>query len=110
MGGLEGHYSEFLPLGKTINSHPYCQQLMRLKEEVEKKWLEVINNELSVKCRLYADDPIILASSACELQKMVTEINDSVEKLDVTKTKMTVFERGESKTECDICIKREIVQ
>ncbi|GBP09618.1 hypothetical protein EVAR_66732_1 [Eumeta japonica] len=35
-------------------------------------------DELSVKCLLYADDQVILALSACELQEMVIEMNDYV--------------------------------
>ncbi|GBP45892.1 Mariner Mos1 transposase [Eumeta japonica] len=38
------HY-ELLSLGKTINSDPYCQQLIRLKQEVDKKWRELINRK-----------------------------------------------------------------
>ncbi|GBP88584.1 hypothetical protein EVAR_68614_1 [Eumeta japonica] len=38
------HY-ELLPPSKTINSDVYCQQLMKLKEEVEKIWLELINRK-----------------------------------------------------------------
>ncbi|GBP17787.1 hypothetical protein EVAR_102646_1 [Eumeta japonica] len=37
-------------------------------------------DELSVKCRLYADDQISLMLSMCGLQEMVTKINNSVEK------------------------------
>ncbi|GBP57350.1 Mariner Mos1 transposase [Eumeta japonica] len=38
-------YYELLPTGKTINSYLYCQQLMRLKQEVERKRPEVINRK-----------------------------------------------------------------
>ncbi|GBP77055.1 Mariner Mos1 transposase [Eumeta japonica] len=38
------HY-ELLPPGKTIDSDLYCLQLMRFKEEVEKKCLESINRK-----------------------------------------------------------------
>ncbi|GBP80772.1 Histone-lysine N-methyltransferase SETMAR [Eumeta japonica] len=40
--GIEIHYKLLLP-GKTINLDLYCQQLMRLKQGVEKKWLKFIN-------------------------------------------------------------------
>ncbi|GBP75048.1 Mariner Mos1 transposase [Eumeta japonica] len=36
---------ELLPSDKTINLNLYCQQLMRLKQEVEKKQPELINGE-----------------------------------------------------------------
>ncbi|CAK1595888.1 unnamed protein product [Parnassius mnemosyne] len=39
-------YYELLPSGKTIDSDLYCQQLMRLKQEIEKKIrLESINRK-----------------------------------------------------------------
>ncbi|GBP84313.1 hypothetical protein EVAR_66301_1 [Eumeta japonica] len=60
-------------------------------------------DKLSVKCLLYTDDQIIFA--ACGLQNMINKINDSVKKkvikANVGKTKMMVFERGESVTECE---------
>ncbi|GBP54939.1 hypothetical protein EVAR_29781_1 [Eumeta japonica] len=59
-------------------------------------------DELSVKCFLYTADPIILGSSACELQEMVTKMNDSIKKrsmkINVSKTKVMVFKGGESTT------------
>ncbi|GBP31732.1 Histone-lysine N-methyltransferase SETMAR [Eumeta japonica] len=36
---------ELLPPVKTIVSNLYCQQLMRIKQEVEKKWPERINRK-----------------------------------------------------------------
>ncbi|GBP00100.1 hypothetical protein EVAR_74396_1 [Eumeta japonica] len=45
-------------------------------------------NELSIKCLLYADDQVILALSAGELQKIVNKMNDSVKKRD---TKVNVI-------------------
>ncbi|GBP20885.1 hypothetical protein EVAR_80704_1 [Eumeta japonica] len=54
---------------------------------------------LSVKCLLYADDQVIIAPSACGLQEMVNKMNDSVKKkgmkMNVSKTKMTVFQKGD---------------
>ncbi|GBP92964.1 hypothetical protein EVAR_61684_1 [Eumeta japonica] len=45
---LEGHYSFGLLLtGEIVNSDLYCQQLMRLKQEVEKIWPELINRKVS---------------------------------------------------------------
>ncbi|GBP79381.1 Mariner Mos1 transposase [Eumeta japonica] len=38
------HY-ELLPPGKTINSNLYCQQLIRLKQEVEKTRSELCNRK-----------------------------------------------------------------
>ncbi|GBP75834.1 hypothetical protein EVAR_15083_1 [Eumeta japonica] len=71
-------------------------------------------DELSVKCFLYADDQAILAPSVCGLQEMANKMNDSVNKKDmkvnVGKTKVMVFERGESATECDILIEGEKVE
>ncbi|GBP42564.1 hypothetical protein EVAR_82014_1 [Eumeta japonica] len=65
-------------------------------------------DEMFVKCLLYADDQVIPVSSACGLQEMVNKMNDSVKKrgmkVNVDKTKVMVFERGESTTDCDILI------
>ncbi|GBP30855.1 hypothetical protein EVAR_91596_1 [Eumeta japonica] len=50
----------------------------------------------------------MLAPSICGLQEMVNKMNDSVKKRNVKenvgKTKVMVFERAESTTECDILI------
>ncbi|GBP11772.1 Negative elongation factor D [Eumeta japonica] len=71
-------------------------------------------DELSVKCLLYAEDQVILASWACGLQEMVNKMNDFVKKRsmkgNVGKTKVMVFERGENTTECDILIECEKVE
>ncbi|GBP95746.1 Histone-lysine N-methyltransferase SETMAR [Eumeta japonica] len=40
----------FLPLGKTINWDVFCQQLFRLKREVEKKRTELMNRKGVVFC------------------------------------------------------------
>ncbi|GBP55157.1 hypothetical protein EVAR_90179_1 [Eumeta japonica] len=37
-------------------------------------------DELSVKCLLHADDQVILTPSVCELQEMVTKMNDFIKK------------------------------
>ncbi|GBP51816.1 hypothetical protein EVAR_88519_1 [Eumeta japonica] len=60
---------------------------------------------LSVKCVVYANNQVIFAPSASGLQEVVTNMNDSVKKshikVNLTKTKVMVFERGENTTECD---------
>ncbi|GBP88179.1 hypothetical protein EVAR_99083_1 [Eumeta japonica] len=62
----------------------------------------------SIKYLLYADDQVILAASACGLHEMINIMNESVRKrcmkINVDKTKLMVFERGESTTECDVLI------
>ena len=56
-------------------------------------------NELPVKC-LYADDQVLFASSAEQLQDMVTVMNESYKRkgmnVNVSKTKVMVFERDEN--------------
>ncbi|GBP74482.1 Mariner Mos1 transposase [Eumeta japonica] len=42
-------------------------------------------DELSAKCLLYADDQVLLVPSACELQAMVTKMNDFVKKISMKK-------------------------
>ncbi|GBP82605.1 Retrovirus-related Pol polyprotein from transposon TNT 1-94 [Eumeta japonica] len=48
--------------------------------DIEKYKFGLRIDELSVKCLLYADDQVILAQSACELQEIVTKMNDSVKR------------------------------
>ncbi|GBP58008.1 hypothetical protein EVAR_32939_1 [Eumeta japonica] len=71
-------------------------------------------DELSIKCLLYADDQVILASSAGGLQEIVNKINDTVKKrgakVNVGETKVMVFERVESTTECNILREGEKVE
>ncbi|GBP86364.1 hypothetical protein EVAR_62726_1 [Eumeta japonica] len=71
-------------------------------------------NELSIKCFLFADDQVVLVPSACEQQEVVNKMNDSVKKkgikVNVSKTKMMAFERGESTIECDLVIEGEKVE
>ncbi|GBP00639.1 hypothetical protein EVAR_76911_1 [Eumeta japonica] len=71
-------------------------------------------DELSVKCVLYSDGQIIFAPSACGLQEMVNKMNDSVKKMgmkvNVGKTRVMVFEKGESKIERDVLIEGEKVE
>ncbi|KAI5644408.1 reverse transcriptase (RNA-dependent DNA polymerase) domain-containing protein [Phthorimaea operculella] len=69
---------------------------------------------LLVKCLLYADDQVILASSAEELQEMVNIMNEALKKkgmkVNVSKTKAMVLEREDSTTECTIMIEEERVE
>ncbi|GBP36183.1 hypothetical protein EVAR_4327_1 [Eumeta japonica] len=83
-------------------------------------------DELSVKFLLCADDQVILTLSACGLQEMINKmillksfylsslINNSVKKkgmkLNISKTKVMIFERGESTTECNILKEDEKVE
>ena len=64
----------------------------------------VVMNGTQIKCLLYADDQVILASSALELQEMMSVMNDDFVrkgmKVNVTKTKVMVFERDEEMTDC----------
>ncbi|KAI5644400.1 reverse transcriptase (RNA-dependent DNA polymerase) domain-containing protein [Phthorimaea operculella] len=71
-------------------------------------------NDLLVKCLLYADDQVILASSAEELQEIVNIMNEALKekgmKVNVSKTKAMVFEKEDSATECNIIIEEERVE
>ncbi|KAI5632627.1 reverse transcriptase (RNA-dependent DNA polymerase) domain-containing protein [Phthorimaea operculella] len=73
-------------------------------------------NDLLVKCLLYADDQVILASSAEELQEMVNIMNEALKekgvKVNVSKTKKIykIFEKEDSTTECNIIIEEERVE
>ncbi|KAI5639977.1 reverse transcriptase (RNA-dependent DNA polymerase) domain-containing protein [Phthorimaea operculella] len=71
-------------------------------------------NDLLVKCLLYADDQVILASSAEELQEMVNIMNEALKKkgmkVNVSKTKAMVLEREDSTTESTIMIEEERVE
>ncbi|KAI5640813.1 reverse transcriptase (RNA-dependent DNA polymerase) domain-containing protein [Phthorimaea operculella] len=71
-------------------------------------------NDLLVKCLLYADDQVILASSAEELQEMVNIMNEALKKkgmkVNVSKTKTMVLEKEDSTTECNIMIEEERVE
>jgi exonuclease III len=71
-------------------------------------------DELRVKCLLYADDQVLLASSAGELQDMVTLLNGEFEakgmKVNASKTKVMIFEKNEEMTACEILIGDESVE
>ena len=55
--------------------------------------------DLNVNCLLYADDAVLIASSECELQALVTTLKEGCEynglSLNVNKTKVLIFERDE---------------
>ncbi|GBP41559.1 Mariner Mos1 transposase [Eumeta japonica] len=53
------HY-ELLPPGETINSDLYCLQLMRLKQEVEKKRPELVNRQSEIFYLLLKTDNVSL--------------------------------------------------
>ncbi|XP_050563410.1 uncharacterized protein LOC126912928 [Spodoptera frugiperda] len=61
-----------------------------------------------IKTLLYADDQVLIASSAEELQRMITVMNDAFErkgmKVNVNKTKVLVIERNELVTKCQVMI------
>ena len=65
-------------------------------------------NELSVKYILYTDDQVLLASSAEQLQGMVTLMNEVFKRkgmnVNVNKLKFIVFERDEDVLLCEIKI------
>lgn len=71
-------------------------------------------NGLNIKCLLYADDQVILASSAEELQLTITRMNRDFEskgmRINASKTKVMVFDRDENITECNIMIGEEHVE
>ncbi|GBP54028.1 hypothetical protein EVAR_85330_1 [Eumeta japonica] len=71
-------------------------------------------DKLSVKYLLYTDDQVILEPSACELLEIVNKMIDSVKKrgmkVNVNKTKVIMFERGETTTGCDILVEGEKVE
>ena len=60
--------------------------------------------DLNVKCLHYPDDAVLIASSECELQAMVTTLNEgcennglSLSSINTNNTKILVFERDEEK-------------
>lgn len=74
----------------------------------------VFSNELTIKCLLYADDQVLVASSEMELQEMVKIMHEALiakgMKMNVSKTKVMVFEREENMTTCEIRIGDERVE
>ena len=69
--------------------------------------------DLNVNCLLYADDAVLIASSECELQALVTTLKGGCEynrlSLNANKTKVLVYERDEERTECKICVNGKIL-
>ncbi|GBP27062.1 Vanin-like protein 1 [Eumeta japonica] len=57
---------QLLPSGNTINSKLYYLQLMRLKQEVERKWPELVNNRKGV---------LVSLSNAARLNQIYVVIN-----------------------------------
>ncbi|GBP65624.1 Peroxidase [Eumeta japonica] len=53
---------ELLPPDKIINSDLYCQQMMKLKQKVEKQWPELINRKGENYLRYYRVTPSTLYS------------------------------------------------
>ncbi|KAI5644595.1 reverse transcriptase (RNA-dependent DNA polymerase) domain-containing protein [Phthorimaea operculella] len=98
-----------VPLYKGKGSQLDSKNYHDLKESV----CGLRMNDLLVKCLLYADDQVILASSAEELQEMVNIMNKALKKkgmkVNVSKTKAMVLEKEDSMTECTIMIEEERV-
>ena len=65
-------------------------------------------NELPVKCLLYADDQVLLASSAEQLQDMGNKRKGM--NINVNKTKEIVFERDEDVSLCEVKINNMCVE
>ncbi|GBP87752.1 hypothetical protein EVAR_61940_1 [Eumeta japonica] len=120
---LNGAYTDWLDIRKGVRQewvaslwlfNPFMDNyLYDLKEDE----CGLRMDELPVKCLLYADDQVILAPSACELQELINKMNDSVKKrgmkVNVGRTKVMVFERSKGTTECDVPIeggKSELVE
>ena len=69
--------------------------------------------DLNVNCLLYADDAVLIASSECELQVLVSTLKEVYENnlsLNTKKTKVLVFERDEERTECKISVNGKILE
>ena len=69
--------------------------------------------DLNVNYLLYADDALLIASSECELQALVTTLKEGCEnnrlRLNTNKTKGLVFERDEERSECKINVNGKIL-
>ena len=68
-------------------------------QRVKQSDIGVKIGDLNVNCLLYADDAVLIASSACELQALVTTIKKGCESndlsLNTSKIKVLVFKRNE---------------
>ena len=65
-----------------------------------------------MNCLLYADDAVLIGSSECELQALVTTLKEGCENngLNLNKTKILVFETDEERTECKIRVNGKILE
>lgn len=117
---INGAYSDWFAIGKGVRqgcvASPWLFNLFMdscLDDLKDCGW-GLRLGELLVKCLLYADDQVLLAESAEEMQKMVTLVNESFSKrgmkINVSKTKVMVLERDEKVTECRIMIGDEKVE
>jgi hypothetical protein len=66
-------------------------------------------------CRLlYADDTVLMAESAEDLQRLLTRMEEECEKMgmriNVGKTKVVVFEKDEVRTECKMLLKGGVLE
>ena len=69
--------------------------------------LRVKVGDLNVNCPLYADDEVLIASSECELQALVTTLKED---LNANKTKVLIFETDKERTECKIRVNGKILE
>ena len=71
-------------------------------------------DDLNVNCLLYADDAVLIAWSECELQALVTTLEEECNynglSLDASKTMAIQFEKNEEKTECKISVNGNILE
>ena len=66
---------------------------------VKQSYVGVKVGDLNVNCLLYADDAVLIASSECELQALVTTLKEGCEynDLNANKRKVLIFERDEER-------------
>ncbi|CAG4960734.1 unnamed protein product [Parnassius apollo] len=117
---INGVYSDWFGIRKGVRqgcvASPWLFNLFmdRYLQTLKDEECGLRMGELTVKYLLYADDQIIFASSAAELQMMVTlmnwELKERGMKVNASKTKVMVFEREESKTVCEIKIEGELIE
>ncbi|KAJ2945399.1 hypothetical protein O0L34_g204 [Tuta absoluta] len=117
---INGAYTELFNIEKGVRqgcvASPWLFNLFMdsCLEDLKESECCLRMNGLLVKCLLYADDQVILASSAEGLQEMVNIMNEALKKkgmkVNVSKTKAMVFEKEENMTECKIMIEEERVE
>ena len=70
--------------------------------------------DLNVNCLLYADDAVLIASSECDLQALVTNLKEGCQNnglsLNANKTNVLIFGRDEERTECKISVNGKILE